>query len=387
MTVRTFLAVAATGVRAVRHHPARSFACTAALVGVLVPYLVGESVALGLEAEAESPALFGATLSVSGEQFGHPVPIPLRQIEPLGKIEGVRAVAPRIIGTITLGKDQVPAVLVGLPPAHLGTLSAHIDGEGPRPGPVHELVVGAALARRLNLKVGSVLPPFYRNDHQGERLSRVVGVFSPSAPVWQSNLILTTFDTAAAVFDQEGVASDLLVWCTPEGATRVAGAVRTSAGRYHVAAREELFPAPPDARRAGGALTLLYLPVLACGALVLTVTSGAGLPERRREVAILRATGWQTDEILLRAAAESWTLCLIAVGAALVGVWVWLDVFNGFGVAVIFLPGPDPGVRVPYRLAPLSALVALVVALALVLVGTFFESWRAAVAEPREAMR
>jgi hypothetical protein len=221
-------------------------------------------------------------------------------------------------------------------------------------------------------------------------------VFRADAPVRLAHLILTTFDTAEAVFDQEGLATDFLVWCAPERAPAVAGALRgrTVPGRagpgtvrYRVATSEDRLPAPPDARRAGGALALLFLPAFACGALVLTVTSGAGLPERRREVAILKATGWQTDEILLRAAVESATLGLLAAGTALLCAWVWLHLLSGYGVAVLFVPGAEPGLRIPYRLTPVPVLLAFILSLALVLVGTLFASWRAAVAEPRDAMR
>ena len=84
------------------------------------------------------------------------------------------------------------------------------------------------------------------------------------------------------------------------------------------------------------------------------VTSGLGLSERRREVGILKATGWQTDEVLLRGTAES-----LAHGpgrrrgVAGPGLGV-ARVLGGYGLAAAFLPGldADPGLRLPYRLTP-----------------------------------
>jgi hypothetical protein len=67
--------------------------------------------------------------------------------------------------------------------------SASIEGELPHGGGgPNQLVIGTALAHRLKLKVGSLLLPFYHSD-RGERLSRVVGMFRPDAPLWQANLI------------------------------------------------------------------------------------------------------------------------------------------------------------------------------------------------------
>jgi hypothetical protein len=69
--------------------------------------------------------------------------------------------------------------------------------------------------------------------------------------------------------------------------------------------------------------------------------------------------------------------------------FVWLRAFNGYGIAAAFLPGVDaqPGFRVTFRLAPAPALVAFVISLAVVMTGSLYGTWRAAIAAPREAMR
>jgi ABC-type lipoprotein release transport system permease subunit len=46
-----------------------------------------------------------------------------------------------------------------------------------------------------------------------------------------------------------------------------------------------------------------------------------------------------------------------------------------------------PDFPVPFRLTPVPALLAFVLAFALVLTGTLYSSWRAALTPPREAMR
>ena len=62
---------------------------------------------------------------------------------------------------------------------------------------------------------------------------------------------------------------------------------------------------------------------------------------------------------------------------------------NGYGIAGVFLAGAGaaPSFTVPYRLAPVPALLAFVVALTVVMTGTLYSSWRAATVPPREAMR
>jgi ABC-type lipoprotein release transport system permease subunit len=404
----------------------------AALVVVLLPYLVGVGMSKGIEAEAESSARFGADLYVTGRQFGRPVPVPLEAVAGIRKIDGVTDVAPRIVGEVLLGTDQVHAVLVGLPREHMKEWAGSIDGDLPRTGGPNEMVVGSVLARRLGLGKGSRLLPFYHND-QGERLSLVVGVFRRDAPLWQAYLILTTFETAAHIFAQQGLATDLLVWCRPNYQSEVGakiarnlsfsppGGVAHSAAwawssprfsvadcalavwlagspvhapgpkaRARVTAREDLLALlPRGPRHREGLFSLHFVLAFAVGILVLLVTSGLGLAERRREIGILKATGWQTDEVLLRGAVES--LCLSVAGAciALLLAWVWLRLFNGFAIASFFLAGVGtvPDFAVPFRLTPIPVLLAFVLSFVVVLTGTLFSAWLAAVTAPREAMR
>ena len=398
--MRPFLDLCQTGLAAVLLYPLRSAVTVAAVVAVLVPYLVGLGMSQGIEAEAEASAQFGADLYVSGTQFGRTVPIPLEAAATVRRLDGVTEVVPRIVGAVVLGKEREHAVLVGLPPEHFPAWADAVEGELPRPGTgPNELVIGTTLARRLNLKVGSVVPPFYRND-RGERLSRVVGVFKADCPLWQANLILTTFDTAAAVFDQAGLATDLLVTCRPGSQGPVSRALEQGptftgpdsrgAIRPRVTAREDLLALlPRGLLHREGVFNLLFLLAFVVGTLVVLVTSGLGLAERRREIGILKATGWQTDKILLRSLVESLALSLAGASVSILLAWGWLRLLNGYGIAGVFLAGVDaaPDFPVPFRLTPVPALLAFVLSLVVILTGTLYSSWRAATVPPREAMR
>jgi ABC-type lipoprotein release transport system permease subunit len=399
MPMRHFLDISQTGLTSVFLHPLRSLASVAAVVAVLLPYLAGLGLSKGIEDEAEQSARFGVDLYVAGSQFGRPTPLPLEAADAVRRIDGVTEVVPRIVGEILLGKEREHAVVVGLPPEHFAGYGDCVEGDLPRAGAgPNELVLGSVLARRLGLKVGDTLPPFYHSE-RGDRLSRVVGVFKPDGPLWQSNLVLTTFDTTADVFDQRGLATDLLVSCRPGYQAAVSHAIEQDlsfpvegrgAVRARVTAREDLLALLPQGlSHREGIFNLHFLLAFAAGVLVLLVTSGAGLAERRREVGVLKAVGWQTDEVLLRALAESLALSLAAACLSLLAAWVWLRVFNGYGVAGLFLEGVGvaPDAPVPFRLTPVPVLLAFVLASAVVLTGTLYSAWRAATAPPREAMR
>jgi ABC-type lipoprotein release transport system permease subunit len=397
--VRLLLEIAWTGLASVALHPLRSTVCILALLALLTPFLAGLAIARGVEAEAaEAVRLGGADLLVRGTQLGRPVPLPIQAAEDVKALQGVEEVVPRIVGEVRIGRGQVRCVLVGMPEGTFPAWVSCIEGKLPRRSGPHQLVLGSGLARRLGLGVGSRLPPFYRNDRLGERMSEVVGLFDPSAPMWQSHLVFTTFEDASAILGQQGLASGLLVRCAQGEIDEVAAEIErrltytVGAGevRLEVATSEDLLEMLSRGPRSDqGVFNLHFVLAAVTAILVLLATSGMGLSERRREVGILKAMGWQTDQLLLRAFAESVALGVLGACLAFLLAWAWLRFLGGIGLVGVFLPGVDPeaGIRPPYRLMPVPLVLGVVLSLAVILTGSLYSTWRAAITPPREAMR
>jgi len=397
--MRPFLEIALTGVAAVTMYPLRSFVTVFCLCSTLVPYAVGMAISQGIQWEARLAIDQGADLYVTGLQLGRPVPIPLSAAAEVEAMEGVSSVVPRIVGEVRLGKEQVSAILVGLPADRFPETVAIVDGRLPAESSVHELIVGTELADRLNLKVGALIPPFYSST-RGERVSEVVGIFDAKAPFWQSNLIFTTRLTASQIFDQPQLATDLLVECRdgygPQVRERILRDVRIAAGdarpavRLRVITREETQALlPRGLLHREGLFNLHYVLLFVSSILVVLVTSGVGHAERSREIGILKATGWHTDEILLRSFSES---LLIALSGALLAIslaFVWLRAFNGWWIASVFISGvgSSPTFTIPYRLTPMPVLLILVLAVVTTMTGSLYSAWRTAMSTPSAAMR
>jgi ABC-type lipoprotein release transport system permease subunit len=397
--MRHFLEIAHTGLVAVLLHPLRSLVTTGCVVILLVPYLVGLGLSQGIQQEADAAIRFGADLYVTGTQFGRTVPVPLAAVAEVQKVEGVTEVVPRIVGGLVLGKDRESVVLVGLPLGKLPESVSCVAGRLPRAGPRNELVVGSELARSLKLEVGALIPPFYHNRH-GERISEVVGIFRSDVSLWQARLVLTSLDTAAAIFDQQGLATDLLVQCRPGSQADVRARILRgldlsppgAAGvvRPQVTSREDLQALLPGGLlHREGVFNLHFVLAFAVGIAVVLVTSGLGLAERRREIGILKAVGWQTDEVLLRSLVESFLLSLAGAAVALLLAFLWLRGLNGYWIASVFLAGVEraPSFAVPVRLTPVPALLAFLLSFVVVMSGSLYSTWRAATAAPVEAMR
>jgi ABC-type antimicrobial peptide transport system permease subunit len=150
---------------------------------------------------------------------------------------------------------------------------------------------------------------------------------------------------------------------------------------------ESLIPA--ELLHRDGIFSLHFLLAFSVAILVVLATSSTGLSTRRREIGILKAIGWQTDEVLWRYSVESFVLSVVGASASVIVAYIWLRGFNGYWIVAVFLPGIDrsPAFDVPFRLAPVPVLLAFIVSFVIVMSGTVYSSWRAATVSPRDAMR
>lgn len=394
-----FLEIARTGLVSILLHPFRALVTVCSLLAVLVPFLVGMGLSQGLRDEAEISIRAGADLYITGQRFGQNVPLPLEAIAAISQVEGVTDVVPRIVGHVVLGKDREPAVLVGIPLEKLPPSVQCVEGRLFQPSDRNELVVGTELARRLGFKVGDPILPFYRN-RRGEKISEVVGIFQADVSLWQARLMFTSLDTAATIFDQPDRATDFLVYCRPKYRDNVRayvvqkvlpGLAKAHEGlQLRVTGQDELYDRLPEGlAHREGVFLLHFVLAFALAILAVMVTSGFGLTERRREIGILKATGWQTDEVLLRSAVETCLLSLAGASLSILLAYSWLQWLNGFWIASIFLGGVGvvPSFQVPFRLAPIPALLGFLISFVVLATGTLYSSWRAATVPPVEAMR
>lgn len=396
--MRRFVEIFRAGQTSVLIDPVRSVATFTVLLVMLVPFLVGIGISDGLRLEESAAINSGGDLYVSGSRFGQSSPLPASMAEELMTIDGVLGVVPRIIGLTKIGRDHVAAVIVGLPEAAFPDAVRCVSGRLPGNAAQHELVVGTALAKHLKVTIGSQLPPFYRNP-EGERTSVIVGMFESRIPFWQSQMMLTTVESAQRIFAQPDSVTDFVVYCrqgySESVRVEIQRTVRDSAARdtltqLNVRSRESLSEQIlSDRFQKLGIFTLQFVVAFVCGLLVILVTSGYGQTERRREIGILKATGWQTDEVLLKAFVECLLISVTAAATSIAIAFLWLRVLDGAGIVGFFISGVDvfPGFPVPFRLLPVPAMVAFVVALSITLSGSLYTSWQYAIVPPDEAMR
>ncbi|MCK6480847.1 MAG: ABC transporter permease [Planctomycetes bacterium] len=392
-------AVVRSGFGAVLLHPARSAAVVLCVTALLLPFTAGAAVSEGLADQAADAARLGPDLLVTGIRYGRPAPIPLAAVERVRALEGVASATPRIVAHLTLGAAEEPAVVVGLPAGAIPPDVRCVEGRLFAAEGGQELVIGSRLAARLALEPGALLPPFFSN-REGQRVSKVVGVFRSGLPIWESHVMLCSLETAQALFDERGTANQILVDCRDGYEEPVRRAIRRL-GTLGPPGEEAPLAPRVVSREEGGAVlasgaafgagvfSLHFVLLFAAAVPLLVVATGAGLRERRRETGVLKMLGWGTDEVLIRGFVESLVLAALGASLAVLLAALWLGPLGARGIAAVLLPGADadPGFAVPWRLAPGPVLAAAAVSLLLVLTGTLPSSWRAAAAEPMESMR
>ncbi|MBA4393759.1 MAG: hypothetical protein C0407_09430, partial [Desulfobacca sp.] len=121
---------------------------------------------------------------------------------------------------------------------------------------------------------------------------------------------------------------------------------------------------------------------------ILLVTTGLGLSQRKKEIGISKALGWQTQEILLVMGIENSILATGCLPIIILFSQVWIKGFNGYFLNRFFVANVDilPPFTVPAGMFPTPFLLTLFLALILTLVGSLYSTWRIAIAPPNEAM-
>jgi ABC-type lipoprotein release transport system permease subunit len=323
---------------------------------------------------------------------GRPATLKLADAKALEQIPSVSRIEPRVWGYLFLPSLQGNVTVVGvregsaaLTVAPNGALAAGKDlAHG-----AHEMVAGTTLARALGLRVGDGLQ---LPSAGPSPLLTLAGTFDSSVELYAADVVLCDEADARAVLGMApDEATDLaLTVKNPDEARVVSRTVLDRLPGTRVVEKELLgrVYALAYGRRAGLVLAASIPALLALFILAWDRASGLG-PDERREIAILKAMGWSTKDVLSAKMLEALLVGAAgtAMGLALAYGWVFLAGAPGLRPALV-------GWSVLYPEAPLTPMVdvAQLVGVALAVLAPFVglsivPAWRAAGTDPMEAMR
>jgi ABC-type lipoprotein release transport system permease subunit len=322
---------------------------------------------------------------------GRPRTIATDAIPKIHTLPSVDAVVPRVWGYVFVPALQGNVTVVGV---HEKGAMVDYDaaiGEGRDLAPrSREMVMGRGLARFLGLRIGDEIALPAANPAASSL--RLVGTFTSSVDLYTADVLLCDDIDARLILGVPAEdATDLAVHVrNPEESRVLARKIAEILPGARVIDRESLERVYDLAygRRAGLVLAASLPALLALFVLAWDRLSGA-LPEEKREIAILKAVGFSTGDVLRVKILESFLVSLVAVLAGIIAAYAWVFVLGAPGLRPALV-----GWSVLYPEAPLTPAidVADVLAIALSIMGPYLlvsvvPAWRAATADPMDVMR
>jgi len=362
------------------------------LAAILFPFISALSILEGVKAQSRISVEEGADIYVTMDMYGRSGVIPYGVAGEIEKVEGVVKAVPRVISRIYI--DNRLAVLLGLPVDEIPRAVNFINGSVPG---TDEIVLGNGLSEKLRSGIGDDLSIGLRIfavvdgvPYIQKKVYRISGIFDSGSGIWTSDLILMDIDEAIETFEMADFVTDVAVYVRPGYSVSVVEGIQKMNSFFRIQTKDiaRTYVARGFNIK-GGIFMLLYTVAFAIAILALLVVSGAGLSERKREIGILKATGWQTSEVLEMVFFENIIISLIGASVALVLSFIWVRFLNGFFIAQIFIAeiGAFPPFDVPARFMPQPFMLSFLFALVLTMTGSIYTTWRASTVSPAEALR
>jgi lipoprotein-releasing system permease protein len=346
-------------------------------------------VTAALRAEASRARASSPDLVVQKLVGGRPSLVEVASAPPLAALPGVESARSRVWGYLFLASIQGNVTVVGASePPSPGAVA--VEGRWLRDGERGACVLGRDLARVLGLSVGDRLR-LPAPDERGTTLS-IVGLFSSEVGLFTSDVALVHEDDARLLLDlPPGQATDIAVRLVrTEESEVVAEEARERIPGARVLEKRllERVHALTYGRRAGFVLGASIPALLSLLALAIDRAAGLGAAERR-EIAVLKACGWSTADVLAAKVYESALVALLGSGLGLFAGYAWAFWLGAPGLREVLAGWSTlyprvaltPDVTSSELFAMLTVVSAPYVALSVV------PSWRAAILDPLEALR
>jgi ABC-type lipoprotein release transport system permease subunit len=390
---RSHLALLSFAWSALARRPGRTVALLGAVAMAVTLLAAVLFATTALRGEAERGRQTQPDVVVQRLQGGRPALIDPSTVAFLKQLPGVRRVTARVWGYVFLPSLRANVTVIGRErdatdlTAVRGVLQS---GRDVRPGERGAALIGKALADLLHVREGDVISlPSPREDAPTLELT---GVFGSPVSIFASDVVLLDVEDARAILDlPEDLATDVAIELgNPEEATVIGRAILDAEPSLRVLDKRILARTYQltYGRRAGIVIAAAIPALLAMLIVTWERMSGLG-PSERREIAVQKAVGWSTADVLYAKMYEAVLVGVSAfgVGVALAYAWVFLlgapllrEVLSGWSVLfpeTALTPAVDPADLVGVAAMVLLPFVSVAI----------FPAWRAAIVDPLTAMR
>jgi ABC-type lipoprotein release transport system permease subunit len=365
-------------------HGTKSVVVCLCIIAILTPFITAIAISEGVREQSLISVNAGADLYLTFDEFGRNSAIPLKYLDEIKKVYGVTRAIPRIIGRGYLQNKL--AIIIGINKEDIPESVSFISGRVFENA--GEVVIGHELARHFRLNPGDQ----FSMRCQQRKVFTIVGIFSADSGIWGASLIGMSFNDAGALFGKQDVATDIQLHTLPGHnsaiATDLYDIFQHEAYRLQDKQIIELYVKKGFMLKEG-IFSALYVVAFALGVPAILVASGFGLSERKKEIGIMKATGWQTLEVLELISFEQFLISLLGASIAIVLSLFWIKIFHGVFIAPFFIAEMPmlPAFTLPARFLPLPCLLSFFFAFLLTMVGSVYSTWRASTVSPVVSMK
>ncbi|AKF04639.1 ABC transporter permease [Sandaracinus amylolyticus] len=373
---------------ALRRRAGRNAAIVVGLAAVVALFGSTAFLAEAMRAEYRALAEGLPDLTVQRLIAGRPALIAESEAQTIEALDlpGVRSVRPRVWGYLFVAPIEGNVVVIGMGARDDADI---VDGRWPERD--DEIVVGSGIARLLGARAGDQIA-LTATEGATPVVLTISGVLDARTAALGSDLVIATDTRARSLLGvPDAMATDLAIdLARDEEAAVVTAEIAQAISGARVIDRqllERTYELTFDAR-AGLVGAMLVPALLALLLLAWDRLTGLGEAERR-EIGVLKATGWSTHDVLT---ARMWESGLVALVGSVAGVVLgyvhafWLgapgiaDALFGWSVLHADL-ALAPAVDLAQVLAIVSAVVVPFVAVSVV------PAWRAAMLDPDRLLR
>jgi ABC-type lipoprotein release transport system permease subunit len=280
--------------------------------------------------------------------------------------------------------------VLGISPSSIPSSIQLIQGREPKVK--GEVILGQRASEFLNLRAGSR----FSIDRNPGQILQVIGLFRSTFTIWDADLLIMNFEDASDLFGIRDEATDFLIYTRPgygqivDKVIQMPEETEETGAPLRVQTRDLIDRySQRGFNMKAGVFAAFYSIVFALAIPAIGIISGFGQMERRREIGVMKALGWQTQEVLEMVALENVILSLLSIPVILLVATVWISLFDGTGIAQFFIAGINIMMpfAIPSRIFPIPFLLSTMMALILTMVGNIYSTWRTAVVPPSEAMK
>ena len=384
------LSLSAYALRSLARRKRRNLATWLGLTAAVTMVAAVMMISDALRAEAHEVRASAPDLIVQRLVGGRPSLVETSLARGFGGFAGVRAAVPRVWGYLFLPSLSGNVTVVSRAPAlDLGGPSV-VEGALPAPDAKGTCAVGRELAKALGVRIGDTLVLPDRSALGAA--CKVTGLFVAQLSLVTADVVVVPEADARSLLGiPDDKATDIaLVLVAPDEAPVVSRAIGANDPSLRIIDKIliERVHALVFGRRAGFVLGASIPALLVLLVLSIDRASGLGTSERR-ELSILKASGWSTRDVL---AMKTWEAVLIGLGASSLGLafaYTWAFVLGAPGLSSVLAGWSTlyPAVALTPALSLAEALAVMALTTLPFVALTVVPAYRTAALDPMSAMR